>query len=90
MGSGFRALRLHPEVLRRLPGSTAELERHLDEHRTGYFGGYTSTHFPVELVWFADFPTEHEAFLSERQIKGWSRAKKEALIHGNWDGLRPR
>lgn len=65
-------------------GSTSDLERRLEEHRTGFFKGYTSKRLPVEIVWSQDFPTEHEAFLTERQIKGWSRAKKEALIHGAW------
>ena len=68
-------------------GSTADLERRLEEHRTGFFGGYTSKRLPVELAWSENFPTEHEAFVTERQIKGWSRAKKEALIRGDWDGL---
>jgi len=39
----------------------------------------------VTLVWWAEMPNEHEAFLHERQIKGWSRAKKEALIQDDWD-----
>ena len=68
-------------------GSTGNLERRLEEHRTGFYQGYTSTRLPVELVWSDEFPTENEAFLTERQIKGWSRAKKEALIRGDWDGL---
>ena len=69
-------------------GSTSDLDRRLWEHKTGYFKkGYTYSRRPVELIWEADFPTEHDAFLQERQIKGWSRAKKEALIKGDWDGL---
>ena len=68
-------------------GSTTDLERRLEEHRTGFFGGYTSKRLPVNLAWSENFPTEHEAFVTERQIKGWSRAKKEALIRGDWDGL---
>ena len=68
-------------------GSTTNLETRLAQHNTGYYGGCTAQRRPVELVWSAEFPTEHEAFLRERQIKGWSRAKKEALIRGGWDGL---
>jgi len=68
-------------------GSTSNLERRLGEHQTGAYRGYTSTRLPVELVWSTEFPTEHDAFLTERQIKGWSRAKKEALIRGDWDRL---
>jgi len=68
-------------------GSTNDLERRLWEHKTGFIKGYTSERLPVELVWSADFPNEHEAFLFERQIKGWSRAKKQALIRGDWNGV---
>jgi predicted GIY-YIG superfamily endonuclease len=39
----------------------------------------------VKLVWSNEFPSRYEAFAAERQIKGWSRAKKMALIRGNWD-----
>jgi predicted GIY-YIG superfamily endonuclease len=38
-------------------------------------------------LWSAEFPTEHEAFLIERQIKGWSRAKKEMLIRGDFEAI---
>jgi predicted GIY-YIG superfamily endonuclease len=68
-------------------GSTTNLERRMAQHQVGFFKGYTSTRLPVELVWCEDFPTEHAAFLCERQIKGWSRAKKEALIRGDWHGI---
>ena len=50
--------------------------------------GYTSGRNPVELVWTEEFPTRDEAFAAERRIKGWRRAKKEALIAGDWDKLR--
>ncbi|MBM4456733.1 MAG: GIY-YIG nuclease family protein [Chloroflexi bacterium] len=68
-------------------GSTPDIEHRLAEHQAGVLGGYTSARLPVELVWSAEFPTEHDAFLTERQIKGWSRAKKEALIRGDWNGI---
>jgi len=68
-------------------GSTSDLAHRLAAHQAGAYGGYTSSRLPVELVWSTEFPTEHDAFLTERQIKGWSRAKKEALIRGDWDGL---
>ena len=68
-------------------GSTTELEMRIAQHQTGYFKGYTSSRLPVELVWQQDFPTAHEAFLCERQVKGWSRANKEALIHGDFDAI---
>ena len=68
-------------------GSTSDVERRLAEHEAGIYGGYTSTRLPVKLLWTAEFPTEHDAFLTERQIKGWSRAKKEALVRGDFDGI---
>ena len=48
-------------------------------------GGYTAQRLPIELVWSENFETREEALSAERQIKGWSRAKKQALIDGNWD-----
>ncbi|MBI5567505.1 MAG: GIY-YIG nuclease family protein [Chloroflexi bacterium] len=68
-------------------GSTTNLELRLAQHQSGYFKGYTSSRLPVALVWWAEMPDEHEAFLRERQIKGWSRAKKEALIQDDWDQI---
>ncbi len=68
-------------------GSTTDLDRRLWEHQNGLYKGYTSSRLPVELVFSSDFPTEHEAFVFERQVKGWSRAKKQALIRGDWEGI---
>jgi predicted GIY-YIG superfamily endonuclease len=68
-------------------GSTIDLEMRMAQHQTGYFKGYTSSRLPVALIWQQEFATEHEAFISERQIKGWSRAKNEALIHGDIDAI---
>jgi len=69
-------------------GSSTDLRRRLAEHQSGFFKGYTSSRLPVQLVWSAEFPTEHDAFLCERQVKGWSRAKKEALIRGDFEEIR--
>jgi putative endonuclease len=60
------------------------LERRLSEHNTGVFGGYTSKRLPVELVWAEHFPDITDAISVERKLKGWSRAKKEALIKGDY------
>jgi predicted GIY-YIG superfamily endonuclease len=68
-------------------GSTCDLEHRLAAHQTGTYGGYTSTRLPVQLLWSAEFTTEHEAFLIERQLKGWSRVKKETLIRDGIDGV---
>lgn len=68
-------------------GSTWNLEKRIEEHHSGAYQGYTSLRLPVELVWSCDFSSEHDAFLTERQLKGWSRRKKEALIRGDLEGV---
>jgi putative endonuclease len=69
-------------------GLTADLGQRLKEHQEGFFeGSYTSKRLPVELVYNCHFPTYSEAFAKERQIKKWSRAKKEALVNGDFDKL---
>lgn len=68
-------------------GHTDNLETRMAKHRQGLEGGYTASRLPVELVWFQEFPTRHEVLAAERQIKGWTRAKKQALIRGDWDDL---
>jgi putative endonuclease len=64
-----------------------ELDTRISEHNLGTHDGYTATRRPVELVYSAHFDSIVEAIASERQIKGWSRAKKEALIRGDYDAL---
>ncbi|MBN2008269.1 GIY-YIG nuclease family protein [candidate division KSB1 bacterium] len=64
-------------------GKTENLERRLTEHQNGVFKGYTSSRLPVKLIYSQVFSTYLEAINAERQIKGWSRAKKQALIR--WD-----
>jgi putative endonuclease len=54
------------------------VERRLAEHNSGAYGGYTSKRLPVVVVWAGHFPDIPDAIAAERQIKGWSRAKKEA------------
>jgi len=58
------------------------------QHQSGVFGGYTASRRPVELVWSEHFDRITDAIAAERQIKGWSRAKKEALVAGDWQSLR--
>ncbi|MFT4252231.1 MAG: GIY-YIG nuclease family protein [Caulobacter sp.] len=48
---------------------------------------YTFKRRPVVLVWASDFQFITDAIAYERQIKGWRREKKEALIRGDWDAL---
>ena len=68
-------------------GHTNDLEQRLTTHERGAIEGYTLSRLPVELVFRDQFSTRLEAFHRERQIKGWSGARKEALIKGDWDGL---
>jgi predicted GIY-YIG superfamily endonuclease len=68
-------------------GHTEDLEYRLAQHERGVFGGFTSNYLPVKLVWSGEFPTRYEALSFERRIKGWSRAKKMALIRGDWDAI---
>lgn len=65
-------------------GHTDNLERRIGMHDQGTIPGYTTARRPVKLVWSQDFATREEALAAERQIKGWSRAKKEALVRGDW------
>ena len=64
------------------------LERRLGEHNAGHYGGYTATRRPVKLVYSEWFARITDAIAAERQIKGWSRAKKQALIRGDFEALR--
>ena len=70
-------------------GSTrALLEMRVAQHNDGFHGGYTMSRRPVELVWSQDFDRITDAIAAERQLKGWSRTKKEALIAGDMGLLR--
>lgn len=63
-------------------GSTIDLERRLKQHQNGEGANFTKKHLPVELIYFEEFQRIDEAFYREKQVQGWSRAKKEALIKG--------
>ena len=60
------------------------LDIRLAEHNSGLLGGYTASRRPVSLVFSEHFERITDAIAAERKIKGWSRAKKEALIAGDW------
>ncbi len=68
-------------------GHSDNLEERLHQHQAGTLGGYTRTRRPVRLAYSLDFATRDDAFAAERQIKGWSRKKKAALIWGDWEEL---
>ena len=65
-------------------GHTDALEPRLAQHRAGLGSDWTKRRLPVALVWTDSTPTREEALAFERRIKGWTRAKKEALIAGDW------
>jgi predicted GIY-YIG superfamily endonuclease len=65
-------------------GHTDNLERRMAEHEAGIVAGFTSDHRPVRLVWSEQFVSRIEALEAEKRIKGWSRAKKMALIRDDW------
>ncbi len=69
-------------------GVTSNLTQRLFQHETGYYPNcYTATRRPVELVFYAEFTDINLAIEKEKQIKKWSRAKKVALINGDFDAL---
>jgi len=68
-------------------GCTTNLERRHDQHARGNVG-YTAKRKPLELVWTEEFANLDDAAAFEKQVKGWSRAKKEALIRGDWPEIQ--
>ena len=90
---GYPRLTAHVYILRCADGSyyvgTAQqgLERRLAEHQQGVAAGYTAWRRPVDLVYAQEFGTITDALAAERKLKGWSRAKKEAVIRGDFDAL---
>jgi len=68
-------------------GCTTNLEKRIQEHNFNKYDNYTSARLPVELVYSQQFANINDAIAAERQIKGWSKSKKEALIKGDFDLL---
>lgn len=68
-------------------GSTQNIEARLEQHQQGQGSNFTSKNLPVKLVYFEEYERIDEAFSREKQIQGWSRAKKLALIQGAFDQL---
>ena len=61
-------------------GSTTNFELRLAQHQAGEGANHTKKHLPVRLVYFEEYARIDEAFYREKQVQGWSRKKKEALI----------
>ncbi|TPG21060.1 GIY-YIG nuclease family protein [Sphingomonas koreensis] len=66
-------------------GHNDNLEARIASHQSGQTAGHTRKRRPVTLAWSQDFSSRLEAWEAERRIKGWTRAKKEALIAGDWN-----
>ncbi len=68
-------------------GSTDDLRRRFAQHCQGKGANYTKKRLPVELIYFEEFPRIDMAFYREKQIQGWTRKKKEALVKGQLEKL---
>jgi len=68
-------------------GSTKNLTRRLQQHQNGEGANFTQKHLPVRLIYFEVFSRIDLAFYREKQVQGWSRRKKIALISGRLNEL---
>lgn len=68
-------------------GHTDNLEHRVAQHISGAIPGFTRIYRPVKLIWSQEFATRDEAKAAEKQIKGWRREKKLALVRGDWDRI---
>ena len=68
-------------------GSTSNLDLRVRQHMLGSVNSYTKSRLPVELVFAESCNSPYQAMAWEKQIKGWTRAKKEALIRGDFEAL---
>lgn len=68
-------------------GSTWDIARRLAQHNSGEGARYTATRRPVRLVYLEQLDRIDEAYAREKQVQGWSRAKRIALIEGRWNDL---
>ena len=68
-------------------GSTVNLQKRLEEHQDGKGANHTKKRLPVKLVYFEKYERVQDAFYREKQVQGWSRKKKEALIMRQYNDL---
>lgn len=69
-------------------GQSRDVGRRLREHRLGIGSKHTADHGGPFLVYVEGPFSLRKAVARERQLKGWTRAKKEALIAGDFAQLR--
>ena len=68
-------------------GSTKDLARRLWQHEQGLGAKYTIGRRPVKLVYSEEYSLVREAYYREKQVQGWGRKKREALIKGEFQDL---
>jgi putative endonuclease len=68
-------------------GSTWNLEKRIGDHMSGDGAKYTKNRQPIRLIYMEEYSRIDEAYAREKQIQGWSRKKKIALIEGQTDKL---
>ncbi|MCR2808312.1 MULTISPECIES: GIY-YIG nuclease family protein [unclassified Microbacterium] len=68
-------------------GSTWDLDRRLAQHQGGEGAEYTRTRRPVRLLYYEHFDRIADAFHREKQVQGWGRAKRLALVKGEVEKL---
>lgn len=64
-------------------GSTKNLDLRFSQHQSGKGSRYTTGRLPVQLVYCEEYDRVSNAFYREKQVQGWTRRKREALINGN-------
>jgi len=64
-------------------GSTKNLDLRFLQHQSGKGSRYTSGRLPVKLVYCEEYDRVADAYYREKQVQGWNRKKREALINGN-------
>ena len=69
-------------------GSTNNLELRLAQHQNGEGANHTKKRLPVKLIYYEEFQRIDFAFYREKQVQGWSRKKKEALMKGIHEDLK--
>ncbi len=69
-------------------GSAQNLDARVEAHNSGRGAAHTFKHRPTPLVYSEAFRSEDEALARERQVKRWSRGKKEALIKGDLERVK--
>ena len=74
-------------------GVTADLQRRIEEHNEGVGSKFTQKYSIKHLVYYEKFDNITDAIQREKQLKRWSRSKKEELIiklNPEWEFLEKK